>query len=76
MQFGLFECIIKIMNNDVVKFDSVKNRILCYASFVDDRNNNSFLKKKILIEKMNACFREIHNDNFKNQIDNKKIQIH
>ena len=61
MQFVLSEFVIKIMNNDVVKFDSIKIRILCYASFVDDSKNNCFL-----IKKMNKCFREIHNEKLKN----------
>ena len=49
------------MNNDVVNFDFVKIRILCYDSFVNDRENNF-----LLIKKMNKCFREMHKENFKN----------
>ena len=34
------------MNNDVIKFDILKIRILCYISFVDNRENIFLLIKK------------------------------
>ena len=61
MQFAFFKFVINIMNDDVLKFNSVKIRILCYTLFVDDRESNSFLIKKI-----KECFREIHNEKSKN----------
>ena len=61
MQFTLFKFVIKIMNNNVVKFNDMKIRILYYASFVNNRKNHCLLIKKILIKKINEYFREIHN---------------
>ena len=44
------------MNENVVKFDAVKIRILCYVLFVNDKKN-IFL----LIKMLNKCFRKVYN---------------
>ena len=53
------------MNNDVIKFDVDKVRILCYVSLVNDKKKIFFNKKNFSIKKINKCFREMHNSTFK-----------